>query len=184
MEVKDKKIYDYIINGNLAIDDVVEDYSNYVYSVIKNNYSNLSSEDIEEIRLDVFFIVWKNKDKLDINQKFSSYIAGITRNLIKQKWRYIKINEDINNYEDKLISNLNIENTLKYNEQSTIIINKLKTMSEEDRNIFIQYYFENNTIKEISKMNNLSESKVGTKLHRIRKKLQHELKKGGYEHYE
>ena len=35
-------------------------------------------------------------------------------------------------------------------------------------------------VKEISKILNISESKVKTKLYRIRKKLKKELKEGGY----
>lgn len=180
MEVRENKIYNYIIDGNLKIENIVEDYSNYIYSIVRKYRSNLSNEDIEEIRLDVFFIVWKNKEKLDVNKNLSSYIAGITRNLIKQKWKYINYDENLDDYEEKIISAFNVENTFLKREKNIFILETLKKMKEEDRNIFIQYYFENKTIKDISNQNNISESKVGTKLHRIRKKIKKFLKEGGY----
>ena len=46
--------------------------------------------------------------------------------------------------------------------------------------IFIQYYYEERNIKEISKIFNISESKVKSKLFRIRKKLKKVLNGRGY----
>ena len=62
----------------------------YVYIIIKNSGYLFSDEDIEEIASDVFLAIWKNKEKLDINKEISSYIAGITKNLIRKKKRDIK----------------------------------------------------------------------------------------------
>ena len=53
-------------------------------------------------------------------------------------------------------------------------------MKKEDKDIFIMYYYNSKKIKEISKTLNISESKVKTKLHRIKKKLRKELEKNGY----
>ena len=53
-------------------------------------------------------------------------------------------------------------------------------LDSESREIFILYYYEQRKVKEISKILNISESKVKTKLYRIRKKLKKELKEGGY----
>ena len=53
-------------------------------------------------------------------------------------------------------------------------------LDSESREIFILYYYEQRKVKEISKILNISEAKVKTRLHRIRKKLRKELKEGGY----
>ena len=37
--------------------------------IIKNSGYLFSNEDIEEIASDVFLVIWKNKEKLDINKK-------------------------------------------------------------------------------------------------------------------
>lgn len=184
MEVKDKKIYDYIRNNELQIEKALKDYTNYVYTIIRKACSKLPKEDIEEINLDVFLTLWKNQNKLNTNNNMSSYIAGITKNLIKQKYRFIKINDNILDYEEHLISNLNIELIHSKNEQNAIIVNELKKLKEEKRSIFILYYYEDKSIKQISSLKKLSESKVKTELFRIRKKLEAALKKKGYDFYE
>lgn len=184
MEVKDKKICDYIRNNELQIEKALKDYTNYVYTIIRKACSKLPKEDIEEINLDVFLTLWKNQNKLNTNNNMSSYIAGITKNLIKQKYRLIKTNDNILDYEEHLVSTLNIELMHSKNEQNAIIVNELKKLKEEKRSIFILYYYEDKSIKQISSLKKLSESKIKTELFRIRRKLEAVLKKKGYDFYE
>ena len=51
-------INDFIENGRLDIERVINKYNNYIYTILKNAMSN--SEDIEETLSDVFVILWKN----------------------------------------------------------------------------------------------------------------------------
>ena len=96
---KDREIKRYIKNNELDLERIINEYSSYIAIIINNMAStNLSNEDKEEIISEVFFILWKNKHKLDINKSLSSYIAGITRNLVKEYLRKIKINLDISDY--------------------------------------------------------------------------------------
>lgn len=179
--MNNQKIYNYIDDNKLNIQKVMNDYTNYIFSIIRNDYINFSDEDIEEIILDVFFTLWNNQSKLDINKKMSSYIAGITKNLIKKKYRSNrKINENIDDFEDKLIDFSNIELSFIQRERNKIINDELNSMKTEDKNIFIKYYYYEKSIKEIADNFNMSESKVKSKLFRIRKKLHKALKKRGY----
>ena len=89
---KKREISQYKNNDNLDLEKVIDEYNAYVYTIIKNMArDNLSKEDIEEIVSDTFFILWKNKEKLDDEKLLSSYIAGIVRNLVKEKLRVINI---------------------------------------------------------------------------------------------
>ena len=74
---------------------------------------NLSYEDKEEILSDVFFIIWKNKEK--ITTTVEAYAAGITRILVKEKLRKKKITCNIDELENvaSTIDDLN-ENISKY----------------------------------------------------------------------
>ena len=184
MEVKDKKIYDYISNGKLEIERIMKDYTNYVYTIIRKSYTSLPKEDMDEINLDVFLILWKNQSKLNINNSMTAYIAGITNNLVKQKYRNVKINGDFLDYEDNLISLLDVEILASKNEKKQVILKELSKMKDEDKEIFISYYYENMTAKQISKIHNMSESKVTSKLFRFKKHIQKVLKKGGYDFYD
>ena len=91
--MKERKIIKYYKNNNgLNLEKIVDEYNNYIHKVIKNmNYSEFSSEDVEEIVADTFFIIWKNREKLDENKMLSSYIAGIVKNLVRERRKNNKI---------------------------------------------------------------------------------------------
>lgn len=164
--------------NELNIELVMQDFINYIYIIIKNASNNLTAEDIEEITSDVFLTVWNNRQKLDIEKALSPYIAGITKNLIKKKYRSSKTFENIEDYEGKLIGIEGIDLYSEEDEQNEVIIKELKKLKEEDKKIFMMFYYEYKKIKEISNILDISESKVKMKLHRIRKKLRQNLKGG------
>ena len=73
----------YFKDDVLQIEILMNDYTNYILTIIRNFNINLSEEDIEEIMLDVFLTIWNNQEKLIRECNMSPYIAGITKNLIK-----------------------------------------------------------------------------------------------------
>lgn len=157
----------------------------YVYIIIKNSGYLFSNEDIEEIASDVFLIIWRNKEKLDINKEISPYIAGITKNLIRKKKRDIKsINEDLKNIselQNYLSDKIDYtHNEAEEQEKIDIVTEELTKMKKEDKNIFTYYYYESKNIKEIANILGITEIKAKSRLSRIRKKLRKELEKRGY----
>ena len=100
-----KKISNYYKNNELDLQRVIDEYSGYVYKIIENMaIQYLSREDIEEILSDTFVVLWKNKHKLDKTKILSPYIAGITKNLVKEKSRVINIHNDIDDYENIILN--------------------------------------------------------------------------------
>lgn len=178
MKVESQKIYNYICDNQLQIEKLVNDYTNYIHTIITKSNNNLLLEDIEEIISDVFYVVWKNQNKLDINKDMSSYIAGITRNLIRKKYREIRINDSIENCEEQLIDN-NLNFGILEDMRLENILDELGKFKEKDRKIFIKYYYEERTIKEISIIFDMSESKVKSKLFRIRKRIKKLIQERG-----
>lgn len=179
--MKNKTIKEYEnIEKNLDLEKLIDEYSGYIYTIIKNMSANIfNQEDIEEIISDTFFILWKNQNKIDKEKSLSSYIAGIARNLVKEKLR--KTNNNIINdlefdFFDIQIIDLEYENR----EKIEIIKNAMEKMKEQDKDIFNLYYYGNRKINEISKILKITEFNVKSRLHRIRKKLKNELLKGGY----
>lgn len=180
MEAKNKNISNYISKNSIQIEEIMKEYTNYIYTIIRNARNNLTKEDMEEIALDVYLTIWNNQKKLDISKSMSSYIGGITKNLIKKKNRKNKINDNIEDYEEQLVDLSNIEINITESEKTTIIMNEIEKMRKEEKEIFIQYYYEEKNIKEISRKLKVTESKIKSKLFRIRKKLKKELKERGY----
>ena len=170
MKMKDVPIYNYFNGNTLLIENIVNDFSNYIYTVIRNSNLKVSDEDIEELVSDVVFTIWKNQDKLDINRKITPYIVGITNNLVKKKYRDTKVFDNIEDYENNLIEDSNIELQFIENERNKGIMKQLDKLKKEDKTIFILYYFNEKSINDIANELNMSESKVKSKLFRTRKK--------------
>ena len=172
----------YIEKGQLDIKKIVEDYSGYVYTVVKNSVKgNLTQEDIEEIIADIFFVLWSNQEKLEIDKPLNAYLVGISRNLIKEKYRKNKITVSLEEQEGYLTDNRDISMICEQNEKMYFIEKTLNSMKKIDMQIFKRYYYASQKVKEIAKELNISEMQVKTRLHRIRNKIKKEMKKGGYE---
>ena len=174
---KDREIKRYIKNNELDLERIINEYSSYIAIIINNMAStNLSNEDKEEIISEVFFILWKNKHKLDINKSLSSYIAGITRNLVKEYLRKIKINVDISDYENSLYGYDKIDFLDTNIQEIRHIEKKLENMKEIDKTIFLDFYYSFKSIKDIAKEQKISEFSVKQRLYRIRNKIKKEVK--------
>ena len=175
------KIEKYKNNQKLDLEKVIDEYSSYVRTIINNMASEyLSKEDIEEILSDTFFILWKNTDKLEDDKLLSSYIAGITRNLVKEKGRKTNVNFDIFEYENILQDNIKVDMICEQREKVNILEKTIRGLKEDDILIFNLYYYSSMKISEIAKALNISDFNVKMRLHRIRKKIKKEFLKGGY----
>ena len=174
---KCKEIKHYIKNNELDLEKIINEYTSYTATIIDNMARNsLNDEDKEEVVSEVFFILWKNKNKLNINKYLSSYIAGITRNVVKEYLRKVKINFDISDYENSLY-NYDKINLLDDNvEEISKIEEKLKNMKKIDKTIFLDFYYSFKSIKDIAKEQKISEFSVKQRLYRIRNKIRKEGK--------
>ena len=174
--MKDSKtIKEYIKNNELDLEIIINEYSAYIGTIIDNMTKLiLPNEDKEEICSDIIFILWKNTKKLDINKKLSSYIAGVTRNVVKDYLKKKKNIYDISDYENVLYSENKIELLDENIEEINKIENKLNSMKEIDKKVFVDFYYASKSIKDIAKENKITEFSVKQRLYRIRKKIKKE----------
>lgn len=174
-----KELKDYIEKDELNIGKIINDYSGLLYKVIKNNSYNLPDEDIEEIITDTFFVLWKNYKKMSLDDKISNYLVGVSKNILFNKLRKNKKqfnNVNIEDYQNIINAKDDVENLFEDQDRMKFIENIINKMDKESKEIFIYFYYEQRKIREISKILDISE----TRLHRIRKKIKKELEKGGY----
>ena len=172
-----KEIKYYIKNNELNLEKIINEYSSYTATIIDNMARNsLNDEDKEEIVSEVFFILWKNKNKLNVNKYLSSYIAGITRNVVKEYLRKVKINFNISDYENSLYNYDKIDLLDDNVEEISKIEEKLKNMKKIDKTIFLDFYYSFKSIKDIAKEQKISEFSVKQRLYRIRNKIRKEGK--------
>ena len=180
-QLKEKKeLENYIINGNIDLDRIVDDYTPYLRKIIQNMVNNnLSEEDKEEIILDTFFILWKKYNENYYIKSLSSYIAGITRNLIKEKLKSFKYTIDIEQCEN-LVEYSNLDTYSQEREEINELYKKLNNLKEIDIKIINMFYYSAKPIKDIANELKISEVNVKTRLHRVRKKIKQELNRGGF----
>lgn len=81
-------------NINFNIEIIIDEYSNYVFKIVDNIIgTSLPYEDKEEVVSDVFYLLWKNQDK--ITKNFKGYLGVIAKNCSYSKLRKFKGNESI-----------------------------------------------------------------------------------------
>ena len=85
MQVEKNADY-YFHNKELDIKLLIDDYYLFIKRIIINS-TNISDEDIEEIISDVFFVLWKNQDKIERNCILGPYIGRITKNIVYKKYQ-------------------------------------------------------------------------------------------------
>ena len=176
---KENTIESYIVDNQLDMPRVFDEYYHYVSTIIKNKHT-IKIEDEEEMIADVFLILWKNKDRLDRKAVFSPYIAGITKRLIYRKYREISRTIEFYQYENEMISRFNVDSIVEQKEMNDCITKNLKALGDTEYEIFKKFYYEGKKVKQIAQEMNLSNSNVKTKLHRTRKKIKEILKVGGF----
>lgn len=179
--MRNKILKDYLVNGKIDIDKILDDFYGYIYIIVKNAVSiSLTDEDIEEIISDVFVAIWKNSGDLSDTTVLKPYLTGIAKNTIKNKYRKTQLNFSISEYEETLADNSNLQKISEENERNDIIKATLKKLKQEEYNIFIMFYYESKSIKEIAITLNCSESKIKVTLHRVRNLIKKNLSDGGY----
>ena len=135
-----KQLENYYKNNEIDIDGIIEDFTPYITKIINNGTNNdISFEDKEEIFSDTFFILWKNRNRLSIKVSLNSYIAGITRNLIKEKYRKLKnALEVVTEQKKETIKDLNYIESIIYELEYATSISDISSILYEisENNIF------------------------------------------------
>ena len=162
-------IEDYTNRTQIDWNKIIDDFTPYIKKIINNMVGDsLTQEDKEEILLDVFFVLWRNKD--NIQKSLNSYIAGITRNLVKEKLKKKKVTYDISDYENNIYYD-DIETNYEEIEAITMIEKEFKNIKKIDLDIINMFYYSSMSLKEIAKKLNVSEFNVANRLSRVRKKI-------------
>ena len=179
--MKKQILNDYLVNGKLDIDKLLDDFYGYVYIIVKNGISKyITDQDIEEIISDVFIAIWKNSNMLNNTTDIKAYLSGTAKNIIKNRYRKSKLNFSISDYEETIIDKNTLEKIVEENEKNFIIKECLKALKSEEYKTFIMFYYESKTTKEIAKELNCSIGKVKVILYRVRKIIKRNLEDGGY----
>lgn len=170
----DQYLIDKVLNGDTnAFGELVDRYQNFVFTIAIRILK--VTEDAEEVAQDSFIKAYDSLSSFRGDSKFSTWLYKIVyhksldRIKMNKRHRTYEINEEVT--EDTLN---HIENGLEFmlnTERTQIIKQCIAQLSEEEAAIISLYYFEEQSVKEIVKMTDLTEDNIKIKLYRSRKKL-------------
>ena len=157
---------------------LVDRYKDLVFTLALRMLKN--KEEAEDVSQDIFIKVYKSLSKFKGDSKFSTWIYRITYNscldtLKKYKQEYQIV--PIDDYTGRQVIILeNAFDALAEKEQKQAIEDCLHKLPNEDSFLLTLYYFEEQSLDEISKILGLTANNVKVKLFRSRKKLTSILK--------
>ena len=171
-------------NDQIIINQIIEGDTN-VFSVLVNRYKELvftlalrmmkNREEAEEVSQDTFIKAFKSLHKYKGDSKFSTWIYRVAYNTCldrikknKRTHNTVEINE-FTEHEVKTIDNA-LDN-LEAQECKQAIQDCLHLLPAEDSFLLTLYYFEDQSLEDISKVVKLTANNVKVKIFRSRKKL-------------
>ncbi len=172
-----------------ALMEVENKYANYCFAIAWKIL--MSREDSEECVNDTWLAAW-NTIPPKRPSILSSFLGRITRNFaisnLRKKYAAKRTDMYINNMNDILreveILNRQTIHSLEHEEAEEELVRLLneflETLKERDRDIFLRRYWHMDSMEELARRHNLSESAVKANLFRTRKKLEKIMRKEKY----
>ncbi len=164
---------------NNALECVIENYSAYVYAIVKNIIDPpLQHEDCEEVVADVFYQLWSSAGSIQ-PRKLKAWLAATTRNRAKDKLRSLHLGLPFDD-EILMIETSDPEEEIELDELRSLTRFAVEELPEPERSIFQRHYFFYQKTDEIATAMQLKPATVRTKLARGREKLRRAMIEGGY----
>jgi RNA polymerase sigma factor (sigma-70 family) len=149
---------------------LVEKYQDIVFSIALKVLKN--REDAEEMAQESFIKAYKSLHTFQGKAKFSTWLYRITYNTciseVRKKRNYFVSTDDVQIQDEA--EEMNLDGIPEENRERYVKM-AMGKLPEDEYALVLLYYFEDQSIEEISKVTGLSASNAKVKLHRARKKL-------------
>ena len=134
-----------------ALEEVIDGFSGYVCTVIRNFLRGaFSAQDIDGLCADTFYALWRCRNNPEPALGLKAYLSAAARNAVKSRLRTQKPPlEDISELE--LADDFSVEKAVEHREMMLELYKALETLSAEEREIFIRFYFYGEKSSDISK---------------------------------
>ena len=183
MTKEDEQIIDmYWAREQEAITETADKYGKYCGTIAWNILYN--SEDCEECLNDTWHALW-NAIPPQKPENLCAYAAKITRNLAMKRLSYQNTQkrkaltisfEELNQC---ISSNETPQQLLEHKELVALLEAFLRELDQESRDLFLRRYWFFDSVAQIADTFGYSQTKVTTRLYRLRKKLKAYLAKEG-----
>lgn len=176
--MKDKLILKLNKGSIKALEQIIRQYDDYVFFVIRNHSGDvLSKEDIEELASDTFVALWNNRRSVDAAKPLMPYLAVVAKNKTVDKLRSLHITVNI---EDTDLCDDDFDQRFENAEAVREILVAAEKLPAKQREIFIRFYFYGETLKAIAEAMGITYPDSRTSLHRARNAVKEYLSERGY----
>lgn len=185
--MKDERIVELFFDrSEEALKETEKKYGRYLYKIASGILNNKS--DSEESVSDTYLAAW-NSIPPQRPQKLSAYLGKLTRRIsidilrrkTSQKRGGTQYELSLNELEDCVKSTSTFEEDMENKELGAALSSFLRTLSKENRCLFVERYFFCNSLKDSAKKLGISEAKAKSSLYRTRLLLRDYLIKEGFE---
>ncbi|WP_035119598.1 RNA polymerase sigma factor SigW [Cohnella panacarvi] len=170
-----------------AFAEIVDLYKDKLYHLAYRMTSN--RQEAEDVVQETFLRVYKNLDRYDENQKFSTWIYRIATNLCIDRLRKRRAvysldaestdHDGLDGYSMMPSDERTPETELILTETQKLIRDAIETLPVKYKSIMILRYLQDLSLQEISDVLDIPVTTVKTRVHRgrefLRKKLEHKL---------
>lgn len=178
--IEDQHYINLVLSGNTnSFATLVDRYKDMVYTLAVKILNN--KEEAEEIAQDTFIKIYNALNKFKGESKFSTWVYKVTYNTCldalkkKKKVNNVSYIEDFSEHQTKALEG--VLDSIDEKERNQAIQECLEELASEEAFLVTLYYFDDQSVEEISKIINISTDNVKVKLFRTRKKLATILKK-------
>jgi len=175
MDKKEDQYYiEAVRNGNIqAFAFLVEKYQKLIYTLALKLLKR--PEDAEEMAQDTFIKAYQKLDSYEGKSKFSTWIYSITYNaciseLRKRRIEFKSLEDQRITEQDEMKMHDYYRETKKEDQEKYLNL-ALGKLPEDDQVLVTLYYYENQSMDEISEITGLTVSNIKVKIHRARKKM-------------
>lgn len=149
----------------------IEQYGWIVKSIIHKMMAGYPAEQ-EDCMNDTFLAIWKNVGQYDKRRAaFTTWIAGVTRYQVLAHIRDIKGREYVDIDSLELVGDGDVISQIFNQDEKEEFLGLLEMLSEEDREIFLQLFWEERTYDEVSRRMAMPTDRVYSRVSRGKKKL-------------
>lgn len=172
-----KAINEYLKGDTSSFDDIYKFSSKYIYTCISKIVKD--EELIKDIMQETYVEIIKNIDKLKNIESFKQWAGRIAvnktkRHLIKDNKIALEYDEEAYDIEEEREKFLP-ENIVEDKETQSYIKNIINLLSDVQKMVIIDYYFNDMKVDEISKNLEMPSGTIKTHLYRARKKIKSEV---------
>jgi RNA polymerase sigma-70 factor (ECF subfamily) len=160
--------------GNVqAFSVLVEKYQNMVYSLALKLLKK--PEEAEELAQDTFVKAYQKIDSYEGKSKFSTWLYSITYNaciseLRKRRVEFASLDDRQISDQDEMKMHDYYRETKKEDQEKYLNL-ALAKLPDDDQVLVTLYYYENQSMDEISLITGLTVSNIKVKIHRARKRM-------------